>query len=314
MKLPYVINLMGPTASGKTKLAMYLADHFDAEIISVDSAMIYQGMDIGTAKPTADELRLYPHYLIDLVDPKDAFSVSDFLKALKPIIDQSHKNNKLPILVGGTMMYFNAFMHGLTELPEADELIRARLTKEGQTFGWPLLHQKLALIDPSSAKNIKPTDSQRIVRALEVYEMTQKPMSLLWETAKSHALSAEYQVIQLGLMPEDRAKLHELINLRFKLMLQSGFIDEVKMLYDRGDLDETLPSIRCVGYRQIWQYLDGMITFDDAVEKAMAATRQLAKRQMTWLRHWQSIYQCFDAFDPALTSKVMKYLEQKIGI
>ncbi|MCF6776934.1 tRNA (adenosine(37)-N6)-dimethylallyltransferase MiaA [Thiotrichales bacterium 19X7-9] len=309
-----VITLMGPTASGKTQLAMHLNDHFDSEIISVDSAMIYKGMDIGTAKPTPDELTAYPHHLIDLIDPNQTFSVSDFLSTIKPIIDQCHQNKKIPILVGGTMMYFNAFMHGLTELPKADELIRGKLIEEAENKGLAYLYQKLSEVDQKSAKNIKATDAQRIIRALEIYYITSKPMSQLWQDAKSYALASQYNVTQIGLFPHNRSHLHQLIAKRFDQMIESGFINEVKKLFEREDLNDALPSIRCVGYRQIWQHLQGKLSYTEAVEKSIIATRQLAKRQITWMRHWQSPIQVFDPFVDGLKSKVMNYLGEKIVI
>ncbi|MCF6765506.1 tRNA (adenosine(37)-N6)-dimethylallyltransferase MiaA [Thiotrichales bacterium 19S3-7] len=314
MKNNFVISLMGPTASGKTNLAMHLYDQLNAEIISVDSAMIYKGMDIGTAKPTLSELKAYPHHLIDIVDPSETFSVSDFLKAIKPIIDQCHRNGKIPILVGGTMMYFNAFMHGLTELPQASDVIREQLVNEINKHGLTYLHQKLSEVDPVSAKTIKPTDPQRIIRALEVYQLTNQPMSQLWLSAKTHALSSQYTIIQLALLPDDRSLLHQLIAKRFQNMIELGFIDEVKQLFQREDLNDLLPSIRSVGYRQMWAHLTGKLSYSEAIEKSIIATRQLAKRQITWLRHWQSDFFVQNPFDVQLNSKVMNYLGEKIVI
>ncbi|MCF6808062.1 tRNA (adenosine(37)-N6)-dimethylallyltransferase MiaA [Thiotrichales bacterium 19S9-12] len=314
MSKPYVLNIMGPTASGKTNLAMYLYDKFDAELISVDSAMIYKGMDIGTAKPTEKELLKYPHHLVDIIDPSDAFSVSDFLKSIKSIVDNCHQKNKLPILVGGTMMYFNAFMHGLTELPPSDKIVRQKIIDMASKRGWPALYEYLLKIDPINAEKIKPNDQQRIARSLEVYELTGQTMTRLLQQGKKHALASDYQVIQIGLLPSDRLKLHKIIEQRFVIMISNGLLDEVETLFKRGDLDDTLPSVRCVGYRQLWQYFQGKQNYQESIDKAVAATRQLAKRQITWLRHWQSNCHLFEAYDDNLKMKIINYLDQKIDI
>ena len=286
MKRLPVIFLMGPTAAGKTDLAISLCQHLNTEIISVDSALIYRNMDIGTAKPTQQELALAPHRLIDILDAKESYSVADFRQDALKHIDQLHQQGKIPVLVGGTMMYFKALLEGISPLPEADPNIRAELEQEALKEGWPALHQQLQLVDPVAAERIKPNDSQRINRALEVYRISGKPMTEL-QQVKSAPLP--FDVLQFAIAPTDRSVLHQRIEKRFKIMLEQGFESEVKALYQRGDLTTSLPSIRCVGYRQMWDYLDGLVEYDDMVFRGIAATRQLAKRQLTWLRSWQEV-------------------------
>ncbi|TMO87600.1 tRNA (adenosine(37)-N6)-dimethylallyltransferase MiaA [Pseudoalteromonas spongiae] len=281
-----IICLMGPTASGKTDLAIQLCQHLNTEVISVDSALVYKGMDIGSAKPNAEELALAPHRLIDLIDPADSYSAADFRRDALDNIAQLHSQGKIPLLVGGTMMYFKALLEGLSPLPNADQAIRAELEQEAQLKGWPALHQELTRVDPVAAAKINENDSQRINRALEVYRLTGKPMSEL-QKVKSEPLP--FDVLQFAIAPSDRAVLHQRIEKRFKIMLDMGFEKEVLALYTRKDLHPDLPSIRCVGYRQMWDYLAGEDDYDEMVFKGIAATRQLAKRQLTWLRGWQNI-------------------------
>lgn len=281
-----IICLMGPTASGKTDLAIQLCQHLNTEVISVDSALVYKGMDIGSAKPNAEELALAPHRLIDLIDPADSYSAADFRRDALDNIAQLHSQGKIPLLVGGTMMYFKALLEGLSPLPNADQAIRAELEQEAQVKGWPALHQELTHVDPVAAAKINENDSQRINRALEVYRLTGKPMSEL-QKVKSEPLP--FDVLQFAIAPSDRAVLHQRIEKRFKIMLDMGFEKEVLALYTRKDLHPDLPSIRCVGYRQMWDYLAGEDDYDEMVFKGIAATRQLAKRQLTWLRGWQNI-------------------------
>ncbi|ATC97707.1 tRNA (adenosine(37)-N6)-dimethylallyltransferase MiaA [Pseudoalteromonas spongiae] len=281
-----IICLMGPTASGKTDLAIRLCQHLNTEVISVDSALVYKGMDIGSAKPNAEELALAPHRLIDLIDPADSYSAADFRRDALDNIAQLHSQGKIPLLVGGTMMYFKALLEGLSPLPNADQAIRAELEQEAQLKGWPALHQELTQVDPVAAAKINENDSQRINRALEVYRLTGKPMSEL-QKVKSEPLP--FDVLQFAIAPSDRAVLHQRIEKRFKIMLDMGFEKEVLALYTRKDLHPDLPSIRCVGYRQMWDYLAGEDDYDEMVFKGIAATRQLAKRQLTWLRGWQNI-------------------------
>jgi tRNA dimethylallyltransferase len=277
---------MGPTASGKTALAMALHDQLPCDIISVDSALVYKGMDIGSAKPNAQELALAPHRLIDLIDPADSYSAADFRRDALDNIAQLHSQGKIPLLVGGTMMYFKALLEGLSPLPNADQAIRAQLEIEAQEKGWPAMHKTLSNVDPVAASKINENDSQRINRALEVYRLTGKPMS---ELQKVKAEPLPFDVLQFAIAPSDRAVLHQRIEKRFKIMLDMGFEKEVMTLYQRKDLHPDLPSIRCVGYRQMWDYLAGECDYDEMVFKGIAATRQLAKRQLTWLRGWQNI-------------------------
>jgi tRNA dimethylallyltransferase len=284
-KLP-VITLMGPTAAGKTDLAIALCQHLNTEVISVDSALVYQGMDIGTAKPSKAEQALAPHHLIDIIDPKEAYSVADFRRDAIAQIERLHALGKVPILVGGTMMYFKGLVEGLSPLPEADPNVRAQLEIEAQTQGWPALHKQLMSIDPEAAAKISENDSQRINRALEVYRLTGKPMTELQKTKEAEL---PYEFHQFAIAPSDRSVLHERIELRFKKMLEMGFENEVLALYQRTDLHLDLPSIRCVGYRQMWEYLAGSCDYDEMVFKGIAATRQLAKRQLTWLRSWPNV-------------------------
>ncbi len=273
---------MGPTATGKTAVAVELVRRFPCDIISVDSALVYRGMDIGTAKPDAALLRAAPHRLIDIRDPAEAYSAAEFredaLREMAAITGRA----RVPLLVGGTMLYFRALEQGLSELPAADPGIRARLEAEGRMHGWAQLHRRLAQIDPQAAARIKPTDPQRIQRALEVYELTGQPISVLHARGRSGPLP--YRLLKLVLLPGDRALLHERIETRFRGMLAAGFVDEVRGLYERGDLAAELPALRAVGYRQVWNYLAGRLDYDGMVEQALVVTRQYAKRQLTWLR------------------------------
>ncbi|BEI21909.1 tRNA (adenosine(37)-N6)-dimethylallyltransferase MiaA [Vibrio fluvialis] len=285
-QLPLALFLMGPTASGKTDLAIRLRQKFPVEIISVDSALIYKGMDIGTAKPDQDELALAPHRLIDILDPSEAYSAADFrrdaLREMQAIVDQG----KIPLLVGGTMLYYKALLEGLSPLPAADPEIRQQIEQEAQQLGWAALHEQLRQIDPISAERIHPNDPQRLSRALEVYRISGKTLTELTQT-KGEALP--FRVKQFAIAPKERAELHRRIELRFEKMVKAGFEDEVKALYARKDLHPDLPSIRCVGYRQMWDYLDGNCTLDEAIFRGICATRQLAKRQITWLRSWDDL-------------------------
>jgi tRNA dimethylallyltransferase len=279
---PHAIFLMGPTASGKTALSVRLAQELNGEIISVDSALVFKGMDIGTAKPTQEERGGVPHHLIDILDPADSFSTGQFRKQALHLMDDIVGRGKIPILVGGTMLYFNALNSGLAVLPEANADIRAKLDQDLVRLGKEALHQRLAAVDPESAARIHPNDPQRIQRALEVYEISGKPLTSFFTEAQAQDIP--YQRIKLIIAPQDRAILHDIIARRFMQMLEQGFIDEVAALYQRGDLTEKMPSIRAVGYRQAWSYLEGEYDLETMIEKAIVATRQLAKRQFTWLR------------------------------
>ncbi len=272
---------MGATATGKTDLALEIGELFDVEIVSVDSAMIYRGMNIGTAKPEPDILARVPHHLVDIIDPAEQFSAWDFVQRCHRLAAEISARGRIPLLVGGTMMYYHALEQGLNRLPVADESLRRELDAEAQKHGWPEMHARLEQLDPVSATRIKPSDSQRIQRALEVYYLAGEPLSILQQRATSGYPGIIEKII-LGV--DDRAWLHRRIENRFHAMLEAGLIDEVMRLRQRGDLDLSLPSMRCVGYRQLWQYLDGDFTREQMINRAIAATRQLAKRQMTWLR------------------------------
>jgi tRNA dimethylallyltransferase len=272
--------LLGPTASGKSALAMQLAAEIPLEIVSVDSAQVYRGMDIGTAKPSAANRAAVPHHLIDIRDPAEPYSAADFVRDATVAIREIRKRGKLPLLVGGTMLYAKALREGLSDLPSADPQVRARIETEARELGWPALHARLAQLDPATAARLKPNDSQRIQRALEIYETTDTPMSELLTADKAPAL----KLSTIALLPTDRAKLHQRIAQRFDAMLDAGLLDEVRTLHRRGDLHPDLPSMRSVGYRQAWNLVEGKYTFDEFRSAGIAATRQLAKRQMTWLR------------------------------
>lgn len=282
MKSP-VLCLMGPTATGKTELAIELVGELPVDIISVDSVMVYRGMDIGTAKPDTATLKIAPHRLIDIRDPANPYSAAQFRDDALKHIKGIHAAGRLPLLVGGTMLYFRALLQGLSVLPMANPAVRASLLAEAEAKGWDVLHQRLEEIDPDAAKRIHRNDSQRLQRALEVYELTGQPLSVLQRRTEG-GLNDTYQVVKIVLMPEDRKALHERIEERFKTMLKQGLIEEVDGFYTRIDLNEDLPAMRSVGYRQVWQYLDGKMEKAQLHEKGVAATRQLAKRQITWLR------------------------------
>lgn len=292
---PLALFLMGPTASGKTDLAIALRQQLPVEVISVDSALIYKGMDIGTAKPTPAELALAPHRLIDILDPKESYSAMNFREdALKEMAEIS-TSGRIPLLVGGTMLYYKALLEGLSPLPSADPIIRAEIEEKATKIGWGGMHQELLTIDPVAGARINPNDSQRINRALEVFYITGKTMTEL-TAEKGEALP--YRLLQFAIAPQDRAILHERIALRFQKMMDLGFEEEVKRLFLREDLHIDLPSIRCVGYRQMWEYLQGDISLDEAIYKGICATRQLAKRQITWLRGWKDEITWLDSLNP----------------
>ncbi|WP_346840223.1 tRNA (adenosine(37)-N6)-dimethylallyltransferase MiaA [Microbulbifer sp. SAOS-129_SWC] len=280
---------MGPTASGKTDLAMAIAGHLPVELISVDSAQVYRGLDIGAAKPSAEELARCPHRLIDICDPAEVYSAGRFREDALAAMAEITAAGKIPLLVGGTMLYFRALADGMAQLPEADPAIRAEIEARAARDGWPALHAELMQVDPDLAVQLHPNHSVRIERGLEVYRLTGKPLSQLRrQQARASALE-HYDVRQLALLPRERALLHERIARRFHLMLERGFVDEVRALRARGDLHADLPAIRAVGYRQVWQYLEGELSYDAMVEAGIAATRQLAKRQLTWLRRWPEL-------------------------
>jgi tRNA dimethylallyltransferase len=282
-----LVCLMGPTASGKTPLAIELVQRFPMDIISVDSAMVYRGMDIGTAKPDVDTLKRAPHRLIDILDPSEAYSAGRFREDALREIAAIHAAHRIPLLVGGTMLYFRALLQGIAGMPTADANIRANLEARASVEGWEALHAELAIIDKTAADRIHPNDSQRIQRALEVYLLSGKTITA-WQATDTNALSG-MRVFSFAIAPTERALLHARIAERFDLMLAQGFMEEVKGLMNRGDLSEALPSIRSVGYRQAWAHLSGEVGFEIMREQAIAATRQLAKRQLTWLRTWPGV-------------------------
>jgi tRNA dimethylallyltransferase len=292
---PLLICLMGPTASGKTDLAIAMAQRLDCELVSVDSALVYRGLDIGSAKPD------YPHHLIDIRDPAEIYSAADFVADARRVVTQILERGKTPLLVGGTMLYFKAFLEGLSEMPSADPDIRDLIAARAAIHGWPHIHQELARVDPQAAARIHPHHSQRLSRALEVYLASGVPMTE-WHSNESESASDRYRVVQLAICPRERAVLHERIALRFERMLAAGFLEEVKRLRQRADLHTALPSIRAVGYRQLWQYLEGSCSLEDAVKNAEAATRQLAKRQLTWLRKWPDLSWIYTNHAGALAS------------
>ncbi len=307
---PPVIFLMGPTAAGKTDLAVALARRLPVDIISVDSALVYRGMDIGTAKPDPHLLAQVPHRLVDILDPAQAYSAAEFRADALREIEAIHAAGRVPLLVGGTMLYFRALERGLAELPEADPAVRARLEAEAAVLGWPALHARLAQVDPEAAKRIHPTDPQRISRALEVYELTGQPLSRLQAQAVSEPLP--YAVAKWIVAPKDRAWLHERIAVRFRHMLDQGFVAEVEGLRARPDLSLDKPSMRAVGYRQIWEYLDGRYDYENMVTRGIIATRQFAKRQLTWLRAEQGA-DWFSSEDPDLASTLLARAEGILG-
>ncbi len=285
-KQPPVICLMGPTASGKTALAMELCDNLPCDIISVDSALIYRDMDIGTAKPTKAELEKYPHRLINIRDASQSYSASDFCHDALKEIAEIRANNRIPLLVGGTMMYFKSLIDGISPLPEADKDIRAKIEQEAKDKGWQAMHDELKACDPVSAERIHPNDPQRLSRALEVFRITGNTLTQLTEIKGDRV---EGDVLQFAITPKERATLHERIALRYEIMINDGFEQEVVKLKQRNELHSDLPSIRCVGYRQMWQYLDEEIDHKEMIFRGVCATRQLAKRQLTWLRSWPNL-------------------------
>lgn len=284
-----VVCLLGPTASGKTAAALALAERFPVEVISLDSALVYRGMDIGTAKPGREELARVPHHLIDIIDPADSYSAAQFVRDANTLIADIQARGKLPLIAGGTMLYYKALTQGLNDLPPADPAIRAQLDAEAAERGWPALHAQLAEVDPVTAARLPATDAQRVQRALEVFRLTGKPMStLLRRSTEEHGSTftgrAPEDFLVIALEPSDRSVLHARIATRFDAMLAAGLIEEVQTLRARGDLHLGLPSMRCVGYRQVWECLDGTIDVTTMRERGIAATRQLCKRQLTWLR------------------------------
>lgn len=307
-----VVFLMGPTASGKTQLAIELFQTGKFEIISVDSAMIYTQMDIGSAKPSDKELVLAPHHLIDFVDPKQSYSAAQFRHDAKALIKEIHQRGKVPLLTGGTMLYFKALKDGLAQLPQADEQVRNALKVQLEQQGIEALHQRLQQIDPITAERLHSNDTQRILRALEVFELSHKPLST-WH-AEQALKGLPNPLLSIALAPQDRSILHQRIATRFNQMIEQGLLDEVANLYYRGDLSLDNPSMKSVGYRQIWQYMEGELKLSEAIEKSIIATRQLAKRQLTWLRRWPNI-ECYDPLDQkqliAAKNRILTFVSKK---
>ncbi|KPP99835.1 tRNA (adenosine(37)-N6)-dimethylallyltransferase MiaA [Marinobacter sp. HL-58] len=332
---PPAIFLMGPTASGKTDLAIELCRRLPCDIVSVDSAMIYRGMDIGTAKPSPAELARAPHRLIDICDPAETYSAADFRRDALKEMAAIASAGRIPLLVGGTMMYFKALLHGMSNLPSADADIRRALEHEAEESGWGALHRELERLDPVAAGLIHKNNRQRLIRALEVIRITGRPISEIWQDKTGRepeapggsrdgvedytyftqwqadeSPSVPYTVVQLSMAPADRRILHERINRRFRSMLDAGFLDEVRALMARGDLHPGLPSMRCVGYRQAWAHLAGEYDYSTLVEKGSAATRQLAKRQLTWLRKWSGL-DWLDSGDKLMSDTALKIIEHR---
>jgi tRNA dimethylallyltransferase len=305
--------LLGPTASGKTAAALALAARRPVEIISVDSALVYREMDIGTAKPTAEEQALARHHLIDIVDPADAYSAAEFRTDTLRLVREISARGRMPLLVGGTMLYYKALTHGLNDLPTADPEVRAALDAEALRDGWPALHARLAVVDAVTAARLAPNDSQRIQRALEVFMLAGQPMSsLLAAPAPTDDAALPWRFVPVALEPSDRGVLHARIAARFDAMLAGGLVDEVERLRARGDLHPGLPSMRCVGYRQVWEYLDRVVDFSTMRDKGVFATRQLCKRQLTWLRSMPEriVVDCCAA---DATERVLRIVESVIG-
>ena len=308
---PPAILLMGPTASGKTAVAAAIAEALGCEIISVDSAQIYKHMNIGTAKPEAELLARAPHHLIDIIEPHERYSAGRFRDdALALMREITEERGKIPLLAGGTMLYFQALTEGLNELPEADTAIRMMIDTMAEESGWPALHEQLSRVDPQTAARLQPNDAQRIQRALEVYYLTNKPLSEFHKQPKY--VYFPYTPIRIALIPGDRALLHERIAQRFEIMLELGLIGEVRKLRQQYALDPAMPSMRCVGYRQAWQYLDGEFGLAALREKGVAATRQLAKRQLTWLRSMRDVTE-FDCLAQDLDDQVLEFVRRKLA-
>ena len=314
--LPPAIFLMGPTAAGKTDLALELARLLPCDLISVDSALVYRGMDIGTAKPERAVLDEFPHALIDIRDPAESYSAAEFRADALAAMAESTARGRIPLLVGGTMLYYKALLEGLADMPSADPAIRAELEARAASEGWEVLHRELALVDPESAARIHPNDPQRLTRALEVYRVSGLSMTEHRrrqaagnpDTGTSGVGQLPYTVAQLAIAPAQRQVLHERIAQRFRVMLEQGFVEEVEALRRRSDLHAGLPSIRAVGYRQVWEYLDGELSRDEMVERGIIATRQLAKRQFTWLRGWDGLH-WLDSLACDNLSRALKYLQ-----
>lgn len=299
--LPPAIFLMGPTASGKTAVAVELAQRLPVEIISVDSALIYRDMNIGTAKPDAATLARAPHHLIDLIAPTESYSAAHFSLDARRLMDGIHSRGKIPLLVGGTMLYFRALRFGLSELPQADPDVRAEIEQQAKQFGWPEMHRELAQVDAETAARLAPNDAQRINRALEIFRISGQPMSRL--LARQNDYVFPYRILPVALFPSSRNELHQRIEQRFRQMVEQGLVEELRNLREKYALHPDLPAMRCVGYRQAWELIEGRVSESEFIEQGLAATRQLAKRQLTWLRGMPDNLE-FDCLQPALTEQI----------
>jgi tRNA dimethylallyltransferase len=306
---PPAVLLMGPTASGKTGVAVELAARYPFEIVSVDSAQVYRHMDVGTAKPGAELLRRAPHHLIDILDPTERYSAARFVEDANALMAEITARGRVPLLAGGTMLYFKALREGLSDLPPADPDVRLVIDAMAEESGWPALHQELARIDPDTAQRLEPTDAQRIQRALEVFYLTGEPLSA--HLARGRSAGPPYRLIALALEPSERGALHERIAVRFEAMLELGLIGELRRLRETYDLNPSLPAMRAVGYRQVWQYLEGELGLAGLREKGIAATRQLAKRQLTWLRAMEATR--FDCLAEDLVEQVCAAVGAQLG-
>lgn len=306
---PLVLALLGPTASGKTAAALELAKSYPIEIVSMDSALVYRDMEIGTAKPDAATLALAPHHLINLIDPTQRYSAAQFRADALEVIQQVQMRGNIPLLVGGTMLYYKALVEGLDDLPQADDVLRAHIDAEAAERGWPALHAELAKFDPRTAAHIGATDAQRIQRALEVVRVSGRPMSSFRRGQRDPSLS--YRFHALALIPSDRSRLHQRIETRFDTMLSAGLVDEVAGLRNKYHLTPKLPSMRCVGYRQVWEYLEGQYDAQELRNRGIYATRQLAKRQLTWLRGMQP--ETVDCFDDGVSTRVKNWVDRALG-
>lgn len=305
MEKKIIICIMGPTAVGKSHCAMFLTKLLSSEIISVDSAAIYKGMIIGTATPDDNELQQVPHHLLHFLDPTQRYSAADFSNDATRLINNMHKKNIIPLLVGGTFLYFRTLLYGISPLPSSNQEVRHMILERAAKQGWDVCHQELSRIDPISAARIHPHDKQRIQRALEIFQITGKTLTELFQQPTKGLVNTT--IISIGLEPPNREWLHQRIEERFHSMINKGFVEEVRHLYQREDLSLDLPAIRSVGYRQIWQYLNGEFNHEEMCQRCIFATRQLAKRQLTWLRHWPDIHR-FDCQDPHLFDKICALL------
>ncbi len=303
------ILLMGPTASGKTDLAISLCKRFPCDVISVDSALVYRGMDIGTAKPDAETLRRTPHRLVDIREPEDSYSAGEFVRDARSAMHEIIAAGHIPLLAGGTMMYFRALTEGIAELPGADDAVRADIDALAMSSGWPAVHAELEKVDPVAARRINPNDSQRLQRALEVYRVSGKPLTEWQDEAVPAPDDIEY--VKIGLLVEPRSVLHERIAARLSAMIDNGFVDELRRLRQRPALQRESPAMRSVGYRQFWSFLDGEITFEEAADRALFATRQLAKRQLTWLRSEKSVFSV-DALEANVIDTISTFLVKQL--